>query len=186
MQSLKSRNELPQLLNRLGLRGEGVEVGTAEGYNAWNILDNWPGKLTVIDPWRLLNAPGYSGHGEDTQSGQDARYQRILSKAATYKGRCQVMRATSAEAAPTFKDGSLDFAYIDSDHSLEAATEDLALWFPRVRSGGVISGHDMLSGWYNGQLYGVKDAVESLAKAHGLTVSVTSETDWPSFWIRKP
>jgi predicted O-methyltransferase YrrM len=39
-------------------------------------------------------------------------------------------------------DGSLDFVFIDADHHYPHVIEDIRDWFPKIRSGGLISGHD--------------------------------------------
>jgi hypothetical protein len=36
----------------------------------------------------------------------------------------------------------LDFVYIDGNHSLPYVIADLAAWVPKVRPGGIVSGHD--------------------------------------------
>ena len=48
----------------------------------------------------------------------------------------------SVDVAPEVEDGSLSFVYIDADHSYEAVANDIMLWFPKVRRGGFIGGHD--------------------------------------------
>lgn len=49
---------------------------------------------------------------------------------------------TSTNAAQQFSSNSLDFVYIDGDHSYKAVTSDLESWFDKVRSGGLVSGDD--------------------------------------------
>ena len=51
----------------------------------------------------------------------------------------------SQDAAGRFADGSLDYVYIDGEHSYEAVTRDLASYFPKVRPGGHLIGDDY--GW---------------------------------------
>ncbi len=46
------------------------------------------------------------------------------------------------EAAEDFEDNSIDFVYIDANHGFKYVAEDLWEWSKKVRSGGVISGHD--------------------------------------------
>ena len=48
------------------------------------------------------------------------------------------------DALADFEDGSLDFVYIDGDHSFKYIAEDLVEWSKKVRSGGCVSGHDYL------------------------------------------
>ena len=48
----------------------------------------------------------------------------------------------SSEAAPLFNDGSLDFVYIDANHSYESIKEDLGLWYPKMKTHSIFAGHD--------------------------------------------
>lgn len=185
MKSLNNRNQFADLLNSLGLTGEAVEVGTAEGYFSHYLLDRWLGTLTQIDPWRILDTPGFSGHGEETDAKQEARYQRMVRAATKYNGRCKVLRATSEEAAPKFADGSLDFCYLDAQHDYPSIKRDLELWAPKVKPGGILAGHDWVEdGIHNGQSYGVKQAVRDFAIKYGKVIHFTQENDWPSWWIQ--
>jgi predicted O-methyltransferase YrrM len=48
----------------------------------------------------------------------------------------------SLEASQGFADGYFDFVYIDDDHSDAGITTSLAAWYPKVRPGGILAGHD--------------------------------------------
>lgn len=48
----------------------------------------------------------------------------------------------SVRAARIFADGSLDFVFIDGNHTRESVMEDCAAWWPKIKVGGVMSGHD--------------------------------------------
>lgn len=52
------------------------------------------------------------------------------------------LRLDSTAAAETFDNRSLDFVFIDADHSYEAVKADIAAWRPKVRPGGILCGHD--------------------------------------------
>jgi len=62
--------------------------------------------------------------------------------------------------------GSLDFVYIDADHSFDSVMQDIIVWAQRVRVGGIVSGHDY-------DLPGVKEAVDVYTKVHDLEYFVT-------------
>lgn len=62
----------------------------------------------------------------------------------------------SVIAACTFADDSLDFVWLDGDHSFDGVTNDLFSFYPKMKSGGVIAGHDL-----NHSKYQVREAVES-------------------------
>ena len=72
------------------------------------------------------------------------------------------MKKSSVEAAPELEDGSLDFVFIDANHSYDAVKNDIIAWAPKVRSGGVLCGHD-----YN-SFPGVQKAVDDFASAKGI------------------
>ena len=52
------------------------------------------------------------------------------------------MQMASIAAAATFADATLDFVFIDADHSYEAAKADIAAWRSKVKPGGILCGHD--------------------------------------------
>lgn len=146
---ISTRNQFGELLNDMGLTGEGVEVGTHLGLFARILLNKWRGRLHCVDPWEDA-PPEFAGQvamlagpngGDRARDYKDA-YRRLRPYLAT--GRCAVHKTTSAAAAPTFPYESLDFVYLDGDHRAEAVYHDLELWWPRVRPGGVLAGHDVV------------------------------------------
>jgi len=48
----------------------------------------------------------------------------------------------TVEAAKLFENGSLDFVFVDAGHDYESVAEDIHYWLPKVKSGGMIAGHD--------------------------------------------
>jgi hypothetical protein len=65
----------------------------------------------------------------------------------------RVIRLPSVEAAKLFPDEFFDFVYIDADHNYEPVMQDIESWYPLVKKGGIIGGHDF-------GRWGVKPAVE--------------------------
>jgi predicted O-methyltransferase YrrM len=53
----------------------------------------------------------------------------------------------SAAGAELFADGSVDFVFIDGDHSYEGVKRDIAAWTRKVKPGGMICGHDFTNTW---------------------------------------
>src|SRR4051812_28921029 len=62
------------------------------------------------------------------------------------------LQMTSKDAAELFEDGSLEFVFLDAEHVYEDVLDDLKTWWPKVKPGGIIAGHD-----FNGE--GVYKAV---------------------------
>lgn len=50
--------------------------------------------------------------------------------------------STSNIAVDAYPDNYFDFVYIDGDHSYKGAKSDLRNYYPKVKRGGVIAGHD--------------------------------------------
>lgn len=52
------------------------------------------------------------------------------------------LEMTSAEASARFEDNSIDFLFVDAGHRYEDVISDLNLWYKKVKTGGIIAGHD--------------------------------------------
>jgi glycosyltransferase involved in cell wall biosynthesis len=48
----------------------------------------------------------------------------------------------SVPASKLYSDKSLDFVFLDANHKYETITEDIKHWLPKIKSGGIIGGHD--------------------------------------------
>ncbi|KKM91609.1 hypothetical protein LCGC14_1226810 [marine sediment metagenome] len=48
----------------------------------------------------------------------------------------------SWDSVNRFKDNSIDFIFIDADHSAESVTKDIKAWYKKIKKGGIMSGHD--------------------------------------------
>lgn len=71
----------------------------------------------------------------------------------------KIFKMKSEEAAKFYNDESIDLVFIDADHSYESVKKDILTWLPKVRKGGIISGHDEY-------FPDVKRAVDSIFDEH--------------------
>lgn len=157
-----TREDLPTLLNSLGLCGCGVEVGVQEGRFSAHILERWHGKrLISVDPWETQDADAYQDIANVSQTRHDLYYRRTMARLSRYGERSSIWRTTSEEAAGRVSAASLDFVYLDARHDYESVVADLELWRPALRPGAVFAGHDYLDGTFPkvGE-FGVKAAVD--------------------------
>lgn len=187
---ISSRNQLGRWLACRGLSGCGVELGTHRGEFARVLLSTWPGILHCVDPWSV--PPGYEaqaaflrrdvqGASGEAQEARDEDFRAARHALADFGSRAQFWRKASAEAAPYFRPGSLDFVYVDADHSQEAVADDLRLWWPRLRAGGVLAGHDFMcpgpidapDNWGRE----IQPAVLGFARRHGVDVLLIMEEE---------
>jgi predicted O-methyltransferase YrrM len=186
--TLSTRDDLPSFLEGRGFRGRGVEVGVLTGAFSARLLSGWSGeKLISVDPWLEQKPWEYADRTNVAQGEQELRYRETCGRLAQFGERSQVWRMKSREAAARIEDESLDFVYIDARHDEASVTEDLCLWWPKVRPGGVVAGHDYLDGARKGTLFGVKTAVDRFLAARGLAVAmVTADDKHPSWLAFKP
>jgi FkbM family methyltransferase len=178
---IASRAEFGRLLAERGVLGNAAEIGVATGNYSRDIL-NWGVRhILMVDPWREL-AAGPCGISDERH---EANYQETLAKIAKcddWKNRTTILRMTSVEAASKTPDESLDFCYIDANHRYEGISVDLPAWWPKLRSGGILAGHDYLAPGL-----GVHRAVTEFAAERGLHVHLVIEHhNDASFWIEKP
>lgn len=150
------------------LKGElrGAEIGVDKGYHAKEIQETLnPKILFLIDPWN-----NYMDMDSKEIIGE-AHYQLTLSlfKGATNIG---IMRNTSFEAVQAFPDKDLDFVYIDGEHTYEAVISDIVRWYPKVKKGGVLAGHD-----YHETVPGVVRAVNEFCTKQKINF-MQIEQDW--------
>ncbi|MBM3841574.1 MAG: class I SAM-dependent methyltransferase, partial [Verrucomicrobia bacterium] len=120
VQLIENRNVFPQILNFLGLIGEGVEVGVQSGAYSEVLLTHWLGRrLFSVDPWREWLRDSYQDSANVTQQRQDQLYLEAKRKLDPFKERSVILRKTSREAARDFADRSLDFVYLDAQHQYD-------------------------------------------------------------------
>jgi Methyltransferase domain len=169
-----TRNQLPVLLNRRGLRGTGVEVGVKRGLFSEVILRAWRGrKLISVDPWQEAPSDEYVDIANVPQEKHDSFYEETVQRLQQFEERSVIWRMTSVEAAARIEPRTLDFVYLDARHDYESVMEDLEHWYDKIRAGGVFSGHDYFDGLRPAGLFGVKSAVDEFFAARGLPVNAT-------------
>lgn len=160
-EEMESRDDIGHVLNAMGLTGSGLELGVAFGENAEQILLKSELKvLYLVDPWDYVPDQSPVGFGDAIKDWQGC-YDYCIDKLKPFKDRYYLLKMASAEASKLIPDGSLDFVYIDANHMSPYIDEDLRLWYPKVKSGGVFSGHDYHN--YQNSIFtcNVKDAVDN-------------------------
>jgi len=158
----KSWHVLTQLIGEhlLSLdRGEGdtincVEIGVKSGRTMSEILPHFLSvHWTAVDPW--VRTAGYT----HWSSGQIARHEaKFDAVAALYSDRVLKVKSKSAEAITLFDPGTVDLVFIDGDHSYEGVKQDITLYLPTLRPGGILAGH----GYGHERFPGVAQAVDEL------------------------
>jgi len=181
---IASRDDLPALLNRLDLIGFGAEVGVYDGAFSWYILREWKGaRLYSVDPWQFQSNVKLDLSNVN-QKEHDEAYASCCATLTEYGQRSKILREFSVNAAAKFQDGFLDFVYIDARHDYRSVTADLNAWYPKVKVGGIIAGHDYKDSFIRKNLVEVKRAADNFFFMKE-RVWVTTDDNLPSFYVIK-
>ena len=161
---IRERPDLGALLRQRGLTGDAAELGVQNGLFTGTVLRGWrhAGRYVQVDAWRDL---GGGANATTTAGGSGGEENRDVDKArvgaaehAARRGRAERVLAaavdlgyasageqcadTTLACAGRYADGAFDFVYVDAGHSRREVLADLAAWWPKVRAGGVMAGHD--------------------------------------------
>ena len=138
------------LIKRLPINKDiiGAEIGVWVGDTAWRLLAQRPKTVHIlVDPWKEPDPESRYAQSPDgiaikKQPYFDECYNTAMKNIEPYKDRARVFRMPSWEASELIEDGSLDYVFIDAEHTYEGVKEDISYWLPKVKPGGLIGGHD--------------------------------------------
>lgn len=119
----------------------GAELGVHEAVTHLHLLENCP-QLTMI--------------GVDLYKGNQEKYfESVVEQLHHYGDRSIFYRESTFTAHNHINDESLDFVFIDADHSSQGVRKDITNWLPKVKPGGYMIGHDYTK-------HSVKTVVDSM------------------------
>ena len=187
-----TRNDLACLLEELSeaRRSDWYVLGTEIGVQAGKYSE----VLCRAIPRLLLNAVDpYESDKNDEVAVSESQYARheVTARARLKEFNHQVyfFIEPSLEAVRGISDHSLDFVYIDGNHTFDYVMQDLIEWSKRVRSGGIVAGHDYLE-WNQTdapeKAGGVVAAVQAYTKAHAIEPWFLTDEPYPSYFWEKP
>jgi hypothetical protein len=137
----------------------GVEIANSGKAIRYDVVDTWQG------------TPTEALHQDDPDVQNGRLYDVFLSNIAPVRPYVHPLRMTSVEAAATYPDGSLDVVFLDADHGTDAVIADCQAWWPKLRPGGILAGHDR--SWDT-----VKTAVHAFGQFAGVRVRPVSRECW--------
>lgn len=172
-----NRNELIKLINapNAKIAEIGVEYG---GYTDIYYSDKY--EIHLIDMWQTEGNDFYfSQNPGQVEKG----YNQIIEKYSN-KENVKIVKMKSDKASLLYPDEYFDWVYLDADHSYEAVINDIKNWLPKVKKGGILSGHDFNPSsdhpYY--KEFGVDKAVVEL---FGDSFHLTNEPNFKSWFIIK-
>lgn len=156
------RDDLARLFKELGYK-KGAELGVETGKYSEVLLKANPDlTLYCVDAWQAYR--GYREHV--TQAKVDGLMATAMERLKPFGDRVKFIRKFTNDAAKDFPAKSLDFVYIDANHTLPFVVQDLCNWERVVRHGGIISGHDYCRRADNGYQVHVVEAVHAYTSAY--------------------
>lgn len=178
-------NVLSNIVASFGPDGvRGAEVGTLRGDTSRRLLEGHPNLfLIMIDSWEPPAASSPYASSQDSAAIQTPQ-KHLENMVTAYQqtsfaeSRRNLLRCSSATAAKMVPEQSLDFAFIDADHTYQQVRNDIWDWWPKVRKGGVLCGHDYNSLKERRGLWGVKKAVDEFALELNLPVEQHGSNVW--------
>lgn len=170
-----------EILSRLNGEVVGAEIGVFLGALSMRLLTNPNITLYMVDSWTTSPDDGQyakSGdfHANLTQEQQNQHFGNAVLNTAFAGDRAKILRKSSVDAAKDMPDASLDFVFIDADHSYEGCRQDIEAWLPKLKSGGLLSGHDYKNTEY--PCFGVDKAVDEFVDKTGYELELGDNFTW--------
>lgn len=140
-----------------------AEVGVWKGRSLCSVADIIKEndlRVTAIDSFEGSVSEGNFACGEPAINIQSI-FERSL-KRFEIDNRTKVIKGDSTESASLFPDNYFSCVFIDADHSYESAKKDMDAWWPKVKPGGILCGHDYLWYWSVGKALKEKFGEESI------------------------
>ena len=151
----------------------GVEIGVRYGQNAEFLLETLDiDLLYLVDPY-----DAYDEYQEDWDNEMMSEAEEIARNKLESYDSVRFIKEYSDKAMSELQ-ADFDFVYIDGNHEYEYVIKDLSNYYPLVKAGGILAGHD-----YTGSWPGVVKAVNEFAQVHGLQLNTDLWGDW---YIKKP
>lgn len=166
-----TRDDLAEFLAENNLN-KGAEIGVAAGEYSEILMKANP-NLTLygVDPWEP-----YRGYKDFARLGTFTSLEQQAHERLDKYDNYHFIKKYSLDAAKDFEDESLDFVYIDANHSEPYVTQDITAWFKKVRRGGIVAGHDYArikaKGIEDSTNWAVIPAVHNFARENGLQIFV--------------
>ena len=169
---------LARFVNTNGWR-RGAELGVHDGVNYKYLINNCPNLhligVDLYEPQPENNGPEKWTPGEHGHAwNHNAYYDDMREFSIKHPDRTDIIKDYTTEAAKTVYDGSLDFVYIDGDHSYDSCKEDINMWLPKIKQGGIIAGHDYLEACFMG-------VVNAVNETFGKPDKTYNDTSWLKF-----
>lgn len=168
------------MMNHLSDNIVGAELGVFQGDFSRILYDTGKfSKLFLVDIFTGMMDSGDKNGKNIQKLNLDNEYTRLLEVYNT-SDIVHVIKNRTDDFLKSVNDNFLDFVYIDADHSYNVVKSDLSLSRQKVKSGGIIAGHD-----YNREFFpGVFQAVNEFITQYDLQIETTIDDQLASYFIK--
>ena len=144
IRTTKTRSEFGQVMEEEGFR-VGVELGVKAGDFALVTLRAWKSseEYWLVDLWAPQE--NYKDEANVDQRGHNAFHAKTMQKMKPFMSKVKVCRDYTTSCLKNFEDGSLDYVFVDARHDYKGALEDMENYWPKLRCGGILAGHDYMT-----------------------------------------
>ena len=100
-----------------------------------SFIDTWMGSIEHLDPECEFHEPGLLNN-------PDHIWEIFNQNIAKINYPKNLFRRDTFDAVSYFEDASISFLFIDTAHEYEHVIKEIDAWYPKVKLGGIIAGHD--------------------------------------------
>lgn len=184
IRAVKVRSQIPLLFEPLDVRAI-AEIGVWRGTHFKQLVKSPSVKVAIaVDAWdaRYLSS---GGSLQVSQAECDTMFEKLRKYAEkTKRPRIIIARGESVRVSESIRERTLDFIYVDADHTYPGVLRDLRAWFPKLRNGGIFAGHDYFKRTLHVK-YGVMQAVDEFRVSKGLNFFHVTDDRIPNWFMIK-
>jgi len=144
----------------------GVEIGSFAGISS-EVFALFAKQITCIDGWDIsVEHGGYLEVNKDGLLIAESKFDEIKNQ---YENIIKIKKL-SIDACNLFEDKSLNFVYIDANHTYKSVMQDIKIWKPKIKENGFLIGHD----------YHRKEVLKALNDSKITVLKIFEDSSWVS------
>jgi len=137
-----------------------VEIGVREGWYSKYLLEKSNAKLLYsIDPW------DFNEENHNPENSFSIAQQNLN----CFGERSKMIKAKNEDVINDFVNESVHFVYLDGLHDYDSVKLDIHNWWPKIKNGGILAGHD----FHETDWPGIVRAVKEFSKEYNLEINTT-------------
>ena len=149
-----------------------AEIGIEKGSTFVHMLRTQKlGLIVGVDNYNMPEKP------QAFNDELEGMYQNLTQVLAENNFAGMLVRKSSEEAFLDFPEGFFDIVFVDALHDFNNVKKDIVMWRSRIRSGGIIAGHDF-SLWHPSVMFAVLSEAEHCFDSR---IFLVTETVWFCF-----